>query len=68
MIVRLKNALSGKYKHTIYKYRRIEHEGVKLHLKEPICTIDQDAICEAIKDIMEGCKAAFLLRKKKYFL
>lgn len=48
--------------------RRIEKDGVKLHLKEPIGTIDQNAICEAIKNIMEGGKAAFLLRKKKYSL
>lgn len=48
--------------------RRIEPDGVRLHFKEPIGTIDQNAICEAIKDIMEGGKAAFLLRKKKYSL
>lgn len=48
--------------------RRIERHGVILHFREPIGTIDQDGICEAIKNIMEGGKAAFLLRKKKYSL
>lgn len=48
--------------------RRIERDGVRLHFKEPIGTIDQDKICEAIKAIMEGGKDAFLLRKKKYSL
>jgi type III restriction enzyme len=46
--------------------RIIERDGVKLGLKDPIGTIDQDRICESIKNIMEGGKEAFILRKRKY--